>query len=226
MCKEKVNRLDWCLTKFCDKLCVFTLFKQSPIICIFARESETTKFNRIQQSSDMFLSMFSFQFLTLCFSFMILTVSVASRRVVSYGLGNAPRTRRALADSSAPRSVPRCQCVRENDNTCLNFCRPENRLRCASHSQSIFTDSDTKRRSQSVVLHCLHHMWRQVLCRKWITEMWSCSHRVFLLPLSGMRQRPTWWFAPPGATTVLGRSANTSWQQTRTGLRGKTTRLH
>lgn len=50
-------------------------------------------------------------------------------RVVSYGLGNAPRTRRALADSSAPRSVPRCQCVRENDNTCLNFCRPENRLR-------------------------------------------------------------------------------------------------
>uniref|UniRef100_A0A3P9DLU4 Endothelin-1 n=1 Tax=Maylandia zebra TaxID=106582 RepID=A0A3P9DLU4_9CICH len=68
-------------------------------------------------------------------------------RVVSYGLGNAPRTRRALADSSAPRSVPRCQCVRENDNTCLNFCRPENRLRCASHSQSIFTDSDTKRRS-------------------------------------------------------------------------------
>uniref|UniRef100_A0A3B4F1N5 Endothelin-1 n=1 Tax=Pundamilia nyererei TaxID=303518 RepID=A0A3B4F1N5_9CICH len=50
-------------------------------------------------------------------------------RVVSYGLGNAPRTRRALADSSAPRSVARCQCVRENDNTCLNFCRPENRLR-------------------------------------------------------------------------------------------------
>uniref|UniRef100_A0A3Q4H7S5 Endothelin-1 n=1 Tax=Neolamprologus brichardi TaxID=32507 RepID=A0A3Q4H7S5_NEOBR len=43
-------------------------------------------------------------------------------RVVSYGLGNAPRRRRALADSSAPRSVPRCQCVRENDNTCLNFC--------------------------------------------------------------------------------------------------------
>lgn len=68
---------DEVLRWFWSKLRVFTLFKQSPIICIFARESETTKLNRIQQSSDMFLSMFSFQFLTLCFSFMILTVSLS-----------------------------------------------------------------------------------------------------------------------------------------------------
>ncbi|XP_026156598.1 endothelin-1 [Mastacembelus armatus] len=47
-------------------------------------------------------------------------------RVVSYGLGNAPRTRRAVADSMATRSGPRCRCLRENDNTCRNFCRPEN----------------------------------------------------------------------------------------------------
>ncbi|XP_042362566.1 endothelin-1 [Plectropomus leopardus] len=47
-------------------------------------------------------------------------------RVVSYGLGNAPRTRRALADSMATSRGPRCQCFRQNDNTCRNFCRLEN----------------------------------------------------------------------------------------------------
>ncbi|KAM7384591.1 hypothetical protein PAMA_011788 [Pampus argenteus] len=50
-------------------------------------------------------------------------------RVVSYGMGNAPRTRRAVADSMATNSGPRCQCFRENDNTCRNFCRLENHLR-------------------------------------------------------------------------------------------------
>lgn len=51
---------DELLRWFGSKLSVFTLFKQSQIICIFARESETTKLNRIQQSSDMFSSMFFF----------------------------------------------------------------------------------------------------------------------------------------------------------------------
>ncbi|GAA6233222.1 endothelin-1-like [Lates japonicus] len=50
-------------------------------------------------------------------------------RVVSYGLGNAPRTKRAVVDSMATGSGPRCQCLRENDNTCRNFCRLENHLR-------------------------------------------------------------------------------------------------
>ncbi|XP_071355964.1 endothelin-1 [Trachinotus anak] len=48
-------------------------------------------------------------------------------RVVSYGLGNAPRTRRAAADSMA--TAPRCQCFRENDSTCRNFCRLDNHPR-------------------------------------------------------------------------------------------------
>ncbi|XP_029370290.1 endothelin-1 [Echeneis naucrates] len=51
-------------------------------------------------------------------------------RVVSYGLGNAPRTRRAAPDSMATGGGgPRCRCSRENDNTCGNFCRRENHLR-------------------------------------------------------------------------------------------------
>uniref|UniRef100_A0A8D2ZHL6 Endothelin-1 n=1 Tax=Scophthalmus maximus TaxID=52904 RepID=A0A8D2ZHL6_SCOMX len=53
-------------------------------------------------------------------------------RVVSYGLGNAPRTKRALADSMA--TAPRCQCLREKDNTCTSFCRPDQRLRYVTSS--------------------------------------------------------------------------------------------
>ncbi|XP_030596417.1 endothelin-1 [Archocentrus centrarchus] len=58
-------------------------------------------------------------------------------RVVSYGLGDAPRTRRALTDSTAPTSGPRCQCVRENDKSCLNFCRPENRPRYETPADTV-----------------------------------------------------------------------------------------
>ncbi|XP_015257531.1 PREDICTED: endothelin-2-like [Cyprinodon variegatus] len=43
-------------------------------------------------------------------------------RVVSYGLGNAPRAKRALADTMATRSTPRCLCLRGNDSSCTNFC--------------------------------------------------------------------------------------------------------
>ncbi|XP_068432178.1 endothelin-1 [Clinocottus analis] len=59
-------------------------------------------------------------------------------RVVAYGLGNAPRTRRALSDPRSRRALPdsgasgtepRCQCVRHNDVKCRNFCRIEKRPR-------------------------------------------------------------------------------------------------
>ncbi|XP_019960093.1 endothelin-1 [Paralichthys olivaceus] len=56
-------------------------------------------------------------------------------RVVSYGLGNAPRTRRALPDSMATKSAPRCRCVRENDSTCSSFCRPDNQHLRSQKSQ-------------------------------------------------------------------------------------------
>ncbi|XP_026204430.1 endothelin-1 [Anabas testudineus] len=57
-------------------------------------------------------------------------------RVVSYGLGNAPRTRRAAPDSMATSSGPRCRCVREDDNTCRKFCRLENSLRYETSTDS------------------------------------------------------------------------------------------
>ncbi|XP_042292142.1 endothelin-1 [Thunnus albacares] len=63
-------------------------------------------------------------------------------RVVSYGLGNAPRTRRAVADSMATNSGPRCQCLRENDNTCRNFCRLENHLRYETSPDTVIRSAE------------------------------------------------------------------------------------
>ncbi|KAL7381180.1 hypothetical protein ABVT39_001608 [Epinephelus coioides] len=63
-------------------------------------------------------------------------------RVVSYGLGNAPRTRRAVADSMATSSGPRCQCLRQNDNTCRNFCRPENHLRYETSPETVIRSAE------------------------------------------------------------------------------------
>ncbi|XP_061615300.1 endothelin-1 [Phyllopteryx taeniolatus] len=45
-------------------------------------------------------------------------------RVVSYGLGNAPRKRRSVQVAMATESsLPRCQCLHRGDLTCTNFCQ-------------------------------------------------------------------------------------------------------
>uniref|UniRef100_A0A3Q2ZTU8 Endothelin-1 n=1 Tax=Kryptolebias marmoratus TaxID=37003 RepID=A0A3Q2ZTU8_KRYMA len=66
-------------------------------------------------------------------------------RVVSYGLGNAPRARRALTDSMATsRGGLRCRCVRETDRTCENFCLRPRRTRRGQAGQAGQTgESDT-----------------------------------------------------------------------------------
>ncbi|XP_016896452.1 endothelin-1 isoform X4 [Cynoglossus semilaevis] len=50
-------------------------------------------------------------------------------RVVSYGLGNAPRRRRAASEPLAPRSPPRCQCFSRDDKNCRSFCGLDQSLR-------------------------------------------------------------------------------------------------
>ncbi|XP_020362752.1 endothelin-1-like [Oncorhynchus kisutch] len=50
-------------------------------------------------------------------------------RVVSYGLGNASRKKRAIKDPEVSQQDPRCQCVSEDDGTCIRFCQLENHLR-------------------------------------------------------------------------------------------------
>ncbi|KAG7219399.1 hypothetical protein INR49_002831 [Caranx melampygus] len=61
-------------------------------------------------------------------------------RVVSYGLGNAPRTKRAAVDSLAASSGARCRCFHEDDDTCRTFCRAE-----PVHSTRV-RDSETQKK--------------------------------------------------------------------------------
>ncbi|XP_053190559.1 endothelin-1 [Scomber japonicus] len=63
-------------------------------------------------------------------------------RVVSYGLGNAPRTRRAVSDSMATSTGPRCRCLRENDSTCTNFCLLENPLRYETSPDTVIHSAE------------------------------------------------------------------------------------
>ncbi|XP_013998130.1 endothelin-1 [Salmo salar] len=53
-------------------------------------------------------------------------------RVVSYGLGNASRKKRAIKDPAISKQDPRCKCVHEDDSTCTNFCQLEIYLRYAA----------------------------------------------------------------------------------------------
>ncbi|CAB1320425.1 unnamed protein product [Coregonus sp. 'balchen'] len=53
-------------------------------------------------------------------------------RVVSYGLGNASRKKRAIKDPEVSKQDPRCKCVSEDDSTCTRFCQLENHLRYAA----------------------------------------------------------------------------------------------
>ncbi|XP_029588630.1 uncharacterized protein LOC115174097 [Salmo trutta] len=53
-------------------------------------------------------------------------------RVVSYGLGNASRKKRAIKDPEVSQQDPRCKCVSEDDRTCISFCQLENHLRYGS----------------------------------------------------------------------------------------------
>ncbi|XP_022613099.1 endothelin-1 [Seriola dumerili] len=50
-------------------------------------------------------------------------------RVVSYGLGNAPRTKRAAVDSMVTSAGARCRCLREEDESCSSFCRRSELIR-------------------------------------------------------------------------------------------------
>ena len=60
----------------------------------------------------------------------VLTFStLLSRRVVSYGLGDAPRTRRAAPGSMATGGGPRCRCRSGSDHGCGDFCRTHSRTR-------------------------------------------------------------------------------------------------
>lgn len=66
-------------------------------------------------------------------------------RVVSYGLGNAPRTKRSSPDAMATGVGPRCRCLRENDRTCTNYCLRDNlhRYESGTHREIRSADGDS-----------------------------------------------------------------------------------
>ncbi|XP_047461216.1 endothelin-1 [Mugil cephalus] len=65
-------------------------------------------------------------------------------RVVSYGLGNAPRKRRAAGSGPGPR----CKCLNTNDNTCSDFCRLETRLRRDASADALIRSPEGRAEAQ------------------------------------------------------------------------------
>ncbi|KAM4631476.1 endothelin-1 [Polymixia lowei] len=62
-------------------------------------------------------------------------------RVVSYGLGNAPRKRRAVGDAQVTGGL-RCKCLRGNDATCADFCQLENHLRYKTSPDKVILSAE------------------------------------------------------------------------------------
>ncbi|XP_036207803.1 endothelin-1 isoform X2 [Myotis myotis] len=63
-------------------------------------------------------------------------------KIVPYGLGNPPRTKRSLKDlfpTKATDQRDRCQCASQKDKKCWNFCQPGKELRLEAISNSIKT---------------------------------------------------------------------------------------
>nr|XP_020497970.1 endothelin-1-like [Labrus bergylta] len=76
-------------------------------------------------------------------------------RVVSYGLGNVPRRRRAVADSMATGGGARCKCVRENDPTCRNFCRLDKHPRYGTSPETVIHSAEGDGCSETQCKHKL-----------------------------------------------------------------------
>nr|XP_057902229.1 endothelin-1 [Doryrhamphus excisus] len=98
-------------------------------------------------------------------------------RVVSYGLGNAPRKRRSLSESR-----PRCRCQHQGDLTCTNFCQKlDNNISDETSAVvRIVEGNDTK--SETKRMKNAHHkrvtpQWLRTLSKtRLLLEKWR--HRI------------------------------------------------
>ncbi|MEQ2298369.1 hypothetical protein AMECASPLE_004556 [Ameca splendens] len=99
-------------------------------------------------------------------------------RVVSYGLGNAPRAKRAVSDSMATRRAPRCRCLRENDSSCMDFClRSETaegaRIHSPGHARREDTGGPDRTKSTSRTKRAWPAPLRAVLKTRLLLEKWA-----------------------------------------------------
>ncbi|XP_011607621.2 endothelin-1 [Takifugu rubripes] len=95
-------------------------------------------------------------------------------RVVSYGLGSAPRTKRAVDESMATSSGPRCRCLRQKDNRCRRFCLLGTALRSGPSAglpirrQQLATETGSSVPRNSGTKQAIRSAWNtRLLLGKW-----------------------------------------------------------
>ncbi|XP_028317257.1 endothelin-1 [Gouania willdenowi] len=110
-------------------------------------------------------------------------------RVVSYGLGNAPRTKRSVTETMATDHRSRCKCLHGGDGTCRSFCGVKNNLRhdvatrsvddCAEkqckHKPS--TDAGSRRITNSTSERASPAALRAVLKSRLLLQKWRVRQR-------------------------------------------------
>lgn len=92
-------------------------------------------------------------------------------RVVSYGLGNAPRRKRAVKELAVTAQDSRCKCAREDDRTCMRFCQRENHRRREAVPDIVIHSAEGD--------DCSERQCKQRLAAKtgWIRRMKDKIHR-------------------------------------------------
>ncbi|XP_077404097.1 endothelin-1 [Vanacampus margaritifer] len=107
-------------------------------------------------------------------------------RVVSYGLGNAPRKRRSVPVATATQTSGfRCQCLHQGDLTCTDFCQrlDNSNLRDETSANSeIFSDEGLKMGTDMSRMNNQRrappHLLRAVTKTQQLLKKWAPRHRV------------------------------------------------
>ncbi|XP_019721665.1 endothelin-1 [Hippocampus comes] len=110
-------------------------------------------------------------------------------RIVSYGLGNAPRKRRSVQVAPATESSrSRCQCLHRGDLTCAHFCqrldntnlRDETSAKTEIHSAEspeLATDSSMTKR-MNIQRRVTPPWLRAATKAQQLLQTWTRSHRA------------------------------------------------
>ncbi|XP_051949248.1 endothelin-1-like [Xyrauchen texanus] len=72
-------------------------------------------------------------------------------RIVTYGLGNAPRKKRSVTEPVVPK--PRCKCADSQDKTCSSFCQLNNALRYKAASDRVIPAAPGQQCKHNLAAH-------------------------------------------------------------------------
>lgn len=76
-------------------------------------------------------------------------------RVVSYGLGNAPRRKRSISGLLVSKQDPRCKCLRDDDKPCTTFCEREKHHRYKAAPDKVILSAAGDDNAET---HCKHSL--------------------------------------------------------------------